>query len=338
MIPRGDLELHLLLELSDEGTRLRRRQSVIASAVFHVAVVAAVMIYGRMFPAPRQTTQHRPDQHITLLFPMPRELTQKEPNQSPRSKLFVGEREPVRPPLMFTPKTLPATPGPKPTPPPKGDLGREEPPQLALKPELQTPAGLPMTPVPAPAQTPKLVLEDANKSGGSKNANPAQLGPLAQQRAGSIVEGAVRDLSHQQGQGGTIVGDGTGGGAPDGFTLPSRGNAGSNLELLSDPMGVDFRPYLTRILAMVRRNWYAVIPESARLGMVKGRVAIQFIIVRQGGVSKLVIASASGQEALDRAAVAGISASNPFPPLPTEFRGDQIKLQFTFLYNIPVNR
>jgi outer membrane biosynthesis protein TonB len=39
--------------------------------------------------------------------------------------------------------------------------------------------------------------------------------------------------------------------------------------------------------------------------------------------------------ALDRAAVAGISASNPFPPLPAEFRGEQIRLQFTFLYNVP---
>ena len=37
-------------------------------------------------------------------------------------------------------------------------------------------------------------------------------------------------------------------------------------EDLSDPMGVDFKPYLIRILTAVRRNWFAVIPESARLG------------------------------------------------------------------------
>ena len=48
-----------------------------------------------------------------------------------------------------------------------------------------------------------------------------------------------------------------------------------------------------------------------------------------------MISSASGTEALDRAAVAGISASQPFPPFPTEYKGDKITLQFNFAYNMP---
>ena len=212
----------------------------------------------------------------------------------------------------------------------------EKPPQLAPKPE---PAGTTLlaqaAPPQTPAQPPKLVLEEAHTRAGGRQGNP-QLGALLPQKPGDVIEGAVRDLARNPGARGTAVGDGFGGGVPGGVTLPSPGSAGSNLELLSDPLGVDFRPYLTRLLAAVRRNWYAVIPESARLGMVRGRVTIQFIIIRAGGVSKLVIAGPSGVEALDRAAVAGISASNPFPPLPGEFRGDQVRLQFTFLYNIPV--
>jgi TonB family protein len=102
---------------------------------------------------------------------------------------------------------------------------------------------------------------------------------------------------------------------------------------MSDPMGVDFKPYLIRILALVRRNWFAVIPESARLGN-RGLVQLQFIIDRNGQVPKLVIATPSGSEALDRAAVAGISASVPFPPLPGEFKGREIRLQFAFKYNV----
>lgn len=108
----------------------------------------------------------------------------------------------------------------------------------------------------------------------------------------------------------------------------------SALELLSDTQGVDFKPYLIRILSAVRRNWFAVMPESARLGR-RGRVQIQFAINKDGSVPKLVIASGSGADALDRAAVAGISASNPFPPLPNEFKGNQVRLQFTFRYNVP---
>jgi TonB family protein len=115
---------------------------------------------------------------------------------------------------------------------------------------------------------------------------------------------------------------------------PAPGTQGSQLELLSDPMGVDFRSYLTQVLAAVRRNWMAVIPESAKLGR-QGRVGIQFAIAKNGSVPKLVITMHSGTDALDRAAVAGVSASNPFPPLPSEFKGDVIRLQFNFAYNMP---
>ena len=37
--------------------------------------------------------------------------------------------------------------------------------------------------------------------------------------------------------------------------------------------------------------------------------------------------------ALDRAAYGGITASNPFPPLPSEFTGQYLGLRFTFYYN-----
>ena len=104
--------------------------------------------------------------------------------------------------------------------------------------------------------------------------------------------------------------------------------------LLSDPQGADFRPYLLRILNSVRLNWFAVIPESARLGR-RGKVVVQFAISKDGKVPKLIIASPSGADPLDRAAVAGISASNPFPPLPAEFKGSEIRLQLVFVYNGP---
>jgi TonB family protein len=107
----------------------------------------------------------------------------------------------------------------------------------------------------------------------------------------------------------------------------------STVELLSDPKGVDFRPYLVQVLSAVRRNWRAVQPESARLGR-RGKVVILFSIDRAGAVPKLVITERSGTEALDRAAIAGVSASEPFPPLPPEFTGAEIRLQLNFLYNM----
>lgn len=336
----SSFELHLLAEPWDEPAR--RREAALGSALVHALLILGLILAPKIFPPSKPAPAPQRREHITLLYPPLEELTQTAPNRGPRSKLFLGETRPSAAPKLFVPKDIPKPsnlPGKQETEQPKPDLARVEPPQLVPKPDLAGTAPLPQTvppiiPPPAPPAAPKLTLENVSPGG---RGGPAQPGILAEQRPGNIIEGAVRDLSRGTGRGGTIVGDGFPSGLPDGSTNPSPGSAGSNLELLSDPLGVDFRPYLTRILATVRRNWRAVIPESARLGMVRGRVALQFIVIRQGGVSKLVIADSSGYEALDRAAVAGISASNPFPPLPPEFRGSEIKLQFTFLYNIPVH-
>ncbi len=107
------------------------------------------------------------------------------------------------------------------------------------------------------------------------------------------------------------------------------------VELQSDPSGADFKAYLTRILAIVRTNWRRVIPESAQMGTVRGRSVVEFIINRDGSIPKLVMADSSGSDPLDRAAVAGLSMSNPLPPLPSDYKGFQVRLAFTFSYNMP---
>ncbi|MGD1098391.1 MAG: TonB family protein, partial [Bryobacteraceae bacterium] len=179
-------------------------------------------------------------------------------------------------------------------------------------------------------EKPKLAFESVG-SAPRTAPNPNSQIPLPKTSVQEAVRGAA-----QPGDGGIIVGD-TG---DDLSILPNLsqpdapGRVGSNLQLLSDAKGVDFKPYLIQILAAVRRNWLAIYPQSARMGR-RGRVLIQFIVDRKGGVPKLVIADPSGTEAFDRAAVAGISASDPFPPLPADYKGDQIRLQLTFSYNMP---
>ena len=110
---------------------------------------------------------------------------------------------------------------------------------------------------------------------------------------------------------------------------------GPEFETTWDPQGADFKPYLTRILAIVRTNWRKVIPESARMGLLRGRTVMEFIIDRDGRIPKLVTADPSGSDALDRAAIAGLSMSNPLPPLPSDYKGVQVRLAFTFSYNMP---
>jgi TonB family protein len=106
------------------------------------------------------------------------------------------------------------------------------------------------------------------------------------------------------------------------------------IEVLTDTMGVDFGPYERRVVHDVKMNWYQLIPEQARVPLLKkGKVTIEFAILKDGTVAGLKFASTSGDVALDRAAWGGITASNPFPPLPGEFGGQYLGLRFTFYYN-----
>jgi TonB family protein len=102
--------------------------------------------------------------------------------------------------------------------------------------------------------------------------------------------------------------------------------------ILSDTLGYDFGPYMRGVVNRVRQNWFVLIPEIARRGE-KGRVVVIFTITRPGLIRDMRMNLSSGNDALDRAAVGAIASSNPFAALPSEFKGDQLALQFTFLYN-----
>jgi TonB family protein len=279
---------------------------------------------------------------VPLIAP-PLRLTQKEPSQGKISKEVnvedlqaKAERKPSTPaPRKFQPPP----PSPKPTAPqPAPRLA--EPPKLeasATAPKPAPPAsGTPNAPPPQiqSEEKPKLAFETPGQRGTSPVAG-GSLARLAPPK--NTVEEAIRNVARGGGaQGGLIVGDID---PPPSIAesmrqSPTMDSLRSNVQLQSDTQGVDFKPYLIQVLARVRQNWKAVIPESARMGR-RGRVTVQFIVDRSGGVPKLVIETPSGAEPLDRAAVAGISASVPFPPLPQEFKGSSVRLQFTFKYNVP---
>jgi TonB family protein len=108
----------------------------------------------------------------------------------------------------------------------------------------------------------------------------------------------------------------------------------SNVDVLSDTMGVDFGPYLSRVLRAVRVNWYSRIPESARAPLMKrGKVSIQFDILKTGQIAAMEVVDTSGDSSLDGAAIGGINQSGPFPPLPPQFQGQYLALRFHFFYN-----
>jgi TonB family protein len=100
-------------------------------------------------------------------------------------------------------------------------------------------------------------------------------------------------------------------------------------------MGVDFRPYLTRVVQIVRQNWYNLMPPSVYPPILKqGKLSIEFVILKNGESASMVVHTSSGDVALDRAAWGSITASAPFPPLPKEFPGKLLGLRFYYFYNL----
>jgi TonB family protein len=110
----------------------------------------------------------------------------------------------------------------------------------------------------------------------------------------------------------------------------------SGVESLSDTGRVAFGAYLAQTIKTVRQNWFKSIPERVDSPVrMSGEVVLEFTIKKDGHVAGIKLAQPSGTVMLDRAAWAGISASNPLSPLPPEFKGDHLTLRISFCYNRP---
>jgi TonB family protein len=311
-------EIQLLMHWGDAYDRPRGRRAAAISILVHVGLVLAVVIA----PAAIWNTPQLADRIITPLIAPLTELTQTDPNEGKVNKEFDVAASAARPrvqsppgsssPKPFQPAQAPAEPAPKPITLPEPPKIEEKP----IKPDLPQIAQTLPPPKIETVERPKLVLEDPTAE---KGIEPGQGRPLPKATAAEAIRGAMGGGTAGRGGLGLDL-------PPSSDTLPTMG------ELLSDPMGVDFKPYLAQVTAAVKRQWMLIWPEQARQGR-SGKVAIQFSVDRFGTVPKLVIASGSGAAALDTAAVAAIQECVPFPVLPKAYKGDLIRLQLNFTYN-----
>jgi TonB family protein len=340
--PETEPELNLLLERDRRGDWRRWRKSAVVSVAVHLILLTVLLVIPET--ESRVYEQPLPTLHFTPLY-TPTELTQKDPNKGKLSKELTIAAIPPRP---ATKSTTPVPPAKRaaPPPPPVPQIVKAEPkPVIVEPPKIETPKS-PVdlqaeqlaklnSPLPPPTQQLKIVLENVAAPpppAGSNQGKP--LGGIA--LPSLTAESAIHDLATN----GASLGGHQSVDAPGaepaiaGRNLPaSPGNLPANLELRSDPQGVDFKPYMMQVLAAVRRNWFAVYPETARMGA-RGQVVLEFAIAKQGVVTKVILPGQSGSKPLDEAAIAAISASNPLPPLPKDFKGDRIVLRMTFMYNM----
>lgn len=336
-LPPSSVELNLLLEWPDQRTGPKWVLILAASVALHVVfftfAIRVPSLIGRRLP------EHQIVVHKIPLYLPPDLMTQKARNT-------------VRPAKQIDLADLQASakiPAHAPTPPP--NIRHFEVPKDVPKPtpKAATPQILPQAPTvavnqspsastPLPGTLPAVAPPPKASAGPFQNIDEAPapvLHPkLAPPKTGvqAVINGLAQSPHNQQL---SITDDVPEEPSLRPGSLPQPPAQHAAVELQSDPNGADFRAYLREILTIVRANWRRVIPESARLGMLRGRTTVEFVISKDGSIPKLVTADSSGSEPLDRAAVAGLSMSNPLPPLPADYKGLQVRLAFTFAYNQP---
>jgi TonB family protein len=110
---------------------------------------------------------------------------------------------------------------------------------------------------------------------------------------------------------------------PEGGLVSNTGNT-----LYYNDKGANFVPWLRRMLAEVRRNWF--VPYSASFE--HGHIAVGISVARDGTVTELKVLIPSGTSGFDNAAVGALRASQLLP-LPADYPDDKFDIILVFWYN-----
>ncbi|WP_263382294.1 TonB C-terminal domain-containing protein [Granulicella arctica] len=322
----GELEEHeivrLLDTLDDERSKARFRESIYIS-VFVYIIVSWFVFYGPriLFHQPRlvnpfDVLKQREMTELQVPRDIAKQLQQaqksgKAPKQPAEHQVDQKTLQAMRK-AAPAPKPLPATPQPQqaatPPPPPPVQQAQQTPlPQIErpTQPQLEK---VPDAPKPSP-----------NFGGGSKS-------------AGSTIRDAIQGATKDRGGNGDYS---------NGIT-PSKSGVGTGVDILSDTMGVNFDPYLKKIMRQIYNTWIPLIPEEARpplnkQGVTQLRITIMpdgRLHVQDGSNDGMVLEGSSHDDALNRAAWGSVTGVGQFPPLPSEFHGPNLTLRIHYLVNM----
>jgi TonB family protein len=304
--------LHVIEDLEDERARAQKREKIWIALILHLLLFAWIywapkyIWHVKVREAP--LTQK---QDMTVLT-MPPNLLKQLQAEKP-TPLSDKNRRQVSPKPIPAPKAQPHTAPPAPVPVPKA------PPQPKFVPPQVVRQAAPPAPKPRVAPPPIAPSQSAQINAPKPQPNFS----TPQQTPGQAVEQAER-----QSRSGTDGGE-------TGANVPPP-HAGNNMkpDILSDTLGVNFDPYIQRVIYDTKRAWYPILPAEVRPPISKqGRVFIRFKILPDGSVKGMTLEGPSGDVALDRAAWGGILGASPFPPLPKNFKGPFLELRFYFIYN-----
>lgn len=160
----------------------------------------------------------------------------------------------------------------------------------------------------------------ARKSaGGGYSPNPS-LAPTYHSGSGS-ASGARKGSSYGTGS----RGSGASRGGTGNYGNPSGGGGRPGIDAIAQP---DFGPYMADLQRRIKMNW------DPPKGNESKRVVLLFKIARDGRLLSVSVYKSSGLASADNAALNAVRATAPFRPLPANFRGSSVDIQFTFDYNV----
>jgi TonB family protein len=309
----GELEqhelIHLLDSLDDERSRARFRESVYISLIVYLAI-AWFLFYGPrvLFHQPRvinpMDVLKERDKNITYLN-TPKDIAKAlahKPANAPKPTL---DKKALQQLQAMEKARVPAPAPPTPQPP-----AQQPAPQQAK----QTPP-----PQPLPQHPTQQAIVDAPKPAPTRPnfGNPNQ-------SAGDTIRSAAQAAAQNRGDGGD---------AGAGIPVAHEG-LNTGVDVLSDTMGVNFDPYLKRIIYEIYHTWLPLIPEEARPPLNKqGETLIRFTILPDGRIGGMTLDGSTHDQAIDRAAWGSITGVGQFPPLPREFHGPNLELRIHYLVN-----
>jgi TonB family protein len=324
---------HLLIQLQDDLSRSRKREAVWLSVILHLFVIILLWNSEKlMMLLPHRTVdlaiQANADQSKDAMFlelPPDAQKLMRRPDAkviSDKDRIATSKapqinREELKQILR---SSRPGPPGENAAQPP----AQGQPPQNPVAQNQQPPAGQESSGFSQPQpsdQTARLQTPPQNR--------PMPNFKTSMTPGSAIEQAELAAAANRRGYGGP--------GQAGEFGSPGRSGAKAldQAEILTDTMGVDFGPYLTRIVQIVKQNWYNLMPPSVYPPILKqGKLSIEFVILKDGKTTGMVVHTSSGDVALDRAAWASITASTPFPPLPKEFPGQILGLRFYYFYNL----
>ena len=106
---------------------------------------------------------------------------------------------------------------------------------------------------------------------------------------------------------------------------PGGGGGAPGIDALREP---DFGPYMRELQRRIKMNW------DPPKGNESKRVVLLFKIAKDGRLLSCRVNKSSGLPSADQAALKAVELTAPFRPLPADFKGQSIDIQFTFDYNV----